>query len=142
MAAEAATPLALYRTGEAGDEAFVYSSWLKSYAKALGGTAGPRAAYFASQHERIERLLARPGTQVLVACDPSDAREVWGYVVLEVRPQGNVVHWAYVKQMFRRFGFGTELLRRAAPVQHSHQTAAGLKLAARFSSTYAPEAAT
>lgn len=127
-----------FRTSTGLDVPFIFSSWLKSYAKARGLAGSEKAAYFRAQHAVIDRLLQR--SQVLVACDPSDPGEVWGYCVNDTR----AIHWVYVKQVFRRFGIATELLRQVVydgPVLHSHQTRAGMPLVKRFNSTHAPEAA-
>lgn len=137
-------PVALYREREAGDGALIFSSWLKSYGKALGLHGEDKKVYFAAQHETVERLLARG--RVVVACDPQAPAEVWAWLCFEDKAPGCLVHFVYTKQVYRRFGLASRLVQLAeamapGPVSHSHETEAGAVLAAQHPSTYKPEEA-
>ena len=141
-----AAPLAHYRDLEPGDVSFLFSSWLKSYGKALE-REGKRRFFtptheVAAHHDVIARLLQRG--RVLLACDPRAPKEVWSWCCFEAKA-GTVVHYVYTRQLFRRFGFAAELLRRATsgggPVTHTHETQAGRGMCLVLRSTYAPEAA-
>ncbi len=90
-----------------GDHNFVRSSWLRSH-RAVCEWA-PRDAYFRLHHDVVEGLLER--ATCIVAASKSDADQILGWACGEPgeRP---LLHYAYVKQTFRRQGLGRELLRR------------------------------
>jgi GNAT superfamily N-acetyltransferase len=57
-------------------------------------------------HRTIERVLDRPETTAIVACDPDDPGFLFGHIV-GVLPE--VVHYVYVKAPYRRTGIARGL---------------------------------
>jgi hypothetical protein len=57
----------------------------------------------------IFRLLAR--SSMLVACNPDNKEQIFGYVVFEKNKR--VLHFIYVKKMFRRTHIATRLMQAA-----------------------------
>lgn len=116
----------IIRPGVVEDIRFIFNSWLKSYRDANAVAGVPNTLYFKGQHEVVERILARPGLLVLVACTPEDEKQILGYVVASETKAGTVLHWLYVKHPFRGFGIARELEKRAvhssSSVQYSHRT--------------------
>jgi ribosomal protein S18 acetylase RimI-like enzyme len=111
------------------DVPFIFNSWLKSYRSMARTVSNP--VYFEFHHKAIEALLQR--SEVLVAVNPADANELYGYIVYEVVQDVPVIHYAYVKQSFRGLGIATAL---AAKLQvsgggfYSHETRAGIEVLA------------
>lgn len=143
-ATQGAAPLARYREMWPGDVSFVFHSWLNSHAKWQRLEHEAKARYFTQQHAVLEVLLRR--SRVLVACDPAAPAEVWGYLVFEETPRACVVHWLYTKRLFRGLGLARRLVETAQalapkPLQHTHETQPGKKLAAKWGSTFNPDAA-
>lgn len=109
------------RQGAVSDLALIRNSWTKSYGKhspAGDCRAGswariPQAVYEYEQHRLIGRLLER--ALVLVACNPEDADQIFGYIVAEQQEQP-VYHYLYVKDSFRKLGIATQLYGAAAQV--------------------------
>lgn len=112
------------RQANPSDESFIYNSWLKSYKNSDFARSIPARTYYAMHHLVIERILSRPSTQVLVACDPTAPDVLYGYVVMESVGDLSVVHYCYVKQAFRRLGIASALLASAPTpdASYSHRT--------------------
>lgn len=112
---------------------FIMSSWLKSHKedldfstridnlqqikKALGRlrvpklkTYVPNNKYYNIAPTMFKAILAKAGA--LVACDANDYDHIYGYMVAETIHDEPVVHWVYVKNIFRRTGIGKLLLSK------------------------------
>lgn len=92
------------------DLSFIYHSWLKSYRSSWAKGLNPsrymdKDRYYNGQKLMISQCLER--SVVLVAVNPEDAFQIFGYVVGE---PGLVVHYLYVKEPFRRMGIATLLV--------------------------------
>ena len=85
---------------------FIFNSWLKSYRHSLFANKISDKDYYKYQHFLIEEILARPTTQVIVACDKLDENVLFGYLVTEKSPieEREVLHYAFVKQSFQHLG--------------------------------------
>lgn len=86
----------------AGDEGFVYDSWLRSCRL----RAPSPDEFFRTQRRVIETALLGEG-RVMVAHWEDDADHLLGFVAA----RGRVVHYVFVKQPFRRRGLGLSLLQ-------------------------------
>ena len=109
-----------YRAATAGELPFVFHSWLRSFQGTHYAGPLPDDLYYEAYHTAIERLLARPGVRVLCAVDAGaepGERALFGYLVIEPATTGQpfqaVVHYAYVKEPFRRNGVFKSLLTAA-----------------------------
>ena len=101
------------------DEGIVYRSYLSSFWK-LGlrqspvhGAASQELrwdVYAAGQREILNGLLGNHA-QVVVACSPEDRWQVLGFMIVDDLPSGFVLHYLYVKRMFRRAGLGAEMVK-------------------------------
>lgn len=113
------------RVAAVEDVPFIFSSWLKSYRDAPAVRSVPNSIYYAEHHGIIESIINSPNLVSLVACDPQDESQIFGYLIGENMGEGFVLHWVYVKYPFRRFGVARLLLnaaRQAVPgwLQYSH----------------------
>lgn len=124
-----------------GDASFIFNSWLKSFRE--NGLARPvsNEVYFAEQHKLIERLLKSATT--IVACDPKDPAQIFGWACYE-RVEGIfTLHYVYVKQPFRLLGLTAELLADSGhdfktAGLFTHWTPAALKLHNKKNLLYHP----
>lgn len=91
----------------------VFDSWARSYRKSPFAGCIPNHLYDEVSRASFNDIIARPGARVIVATTelPEGGRRVMGYVVTE--PARNCVHWAFVKQAYRRLGVGRALLAEA-----------------------------
>lgn len=95
----------LIRPATKDDHSFIYSSWLKSFRDGPAVKGITNQTFYKEQHDLIESLLLDPTTTALVACNPSDDSQIYGYIVAS----GSVLHWVYVKLTFRQFGIAKTL---------------------------------
>jgi GNAT superfamily N-acetyltransferase len=111
-------PHAIRYYDKLGDEAFLYATWLKSYRNSVRGC--PTPIFNIGCRMRINKLLARPTTNVVVACHPDTPEMVFGYMVCE----GNALHYLYVKSQYRKQGIARALLdmfNKDMPIQYTHK---------------------
>lgn len=98
------------RPAEADDVSFVVGTWVEGYRRGSPWAHRLRDHVFFRHHQPvIAEILSR--AEVLVACDQSDPRVIYGDVVFELEtPEGPAIHWIYVKKSLRRLGVGRRLL--------------------------------
>jgi GNAT superfamily N-acetyltransferase len=106
-----------FRATTEEDLPFIYSSWLQSYKKTVKYVSDKN--YYKGQHAVIAALLEHSNSAVL--CSQETDRIV-GYIVWE----GDTLHYIYVKNTFRGFGFGSSMVATCVPnVQYfTHYTPA------------------
>lgn len=96
------------RTEMPSDINFILNSWLKSYRNSKKTKKMTNDEYYTKQSKLIFELLQ--SSQIRVACNPEDIKQIFGYIVYEV---SGVVHFAYTKQVYRKFGVLKALLVQA-----------------------------
>lgn len=111
------------RDANKDDLPFILDTWMKTYRTSDYARRVEGGLYFEGQQRRVYRLLGRCDARVIV--DPEEPTSILGYIVHELRDDELVVHWAYVRPAFRKFGL-LRLLIATAPrhvaLTYSHQT--------------------
>lgn len=117
------------RNLRAGDEPFIYDSWLKSYYDDCIEDGFVRKKLFYKRHQPVVTKLIEKSI-IRLAVESEDPDVIIGYIVYEEEPK--TVHYCYVKGSFRRFGickrllyetncfegtYVTHLTRKAKPLQ-------------------------
>jgi hypothetical protein len=120
----------LIRSIQDSDFNFIISTWLKSYYDLMTGQKPPKFVYFKA-HEKIikEVLLAKDG---FIICNDEDHDQIMGYIITN----GKVLHYVYVKNLFRNLGFAKILLASKKLDTYTHHTSYIRKL--KLSYTYNP----
>jgi hypothetical protein len=108
---EDATDCIVHRDARPSDLHFFLNSWLRSQRLVPPHHLTDNRTYFGAFKARIERLLRADKTTAIVAVNVADAEQIYGYIVYEP----GVVHFAYVKSPFRRFGICRSLVNAAFP---------------------------
>lgn len=54
------------------------------------------------------RLLARPGSVLMLACDPVETDVLYGFALGD--PEADILHYAFVKKTLRKFGLFGQLV--------------------------------
>lgn len=119
------------------DVPFLYNSWLKSYRDSPTVQSISNTVYYAEQHKLIERLLQAPEAKAVVACNPEDPTQIYGYIVY----QPDVLHWVYVKHTFRGAGIARMLVAEAglsAKLIYTHRVKNSERLVGERDATYNP----
>lgn len=100
------------------DEALVYKSYLRSFhrtgyrvhmAHGAAGEALTENVYYAGQRTVLEGILTH--ARITVACGEQDEWQAFGFMIYDDLPSGFVLHYIYVKRMFRQAGLGAEMIR-------------------------------
>lgn len=99
----------LIRPATADDANFILNSWLRSARHSQSLSQIPKEVYFSQHHKVVERLLKSAKT--LVACNPQDPTQIYGFACGEMRESVFVLHYCYIKQIFRKLGAATQLLQ-------------------------------
>lgn len=140
MIAAEVLPSVTLRAAKPSDAALILDSWMRSYWRGGNAPNLPLSLFNIGHREVVEGLLKR--CAVVVASNPEDEDQVFGWCCFERRKAIAVVHFVYVKHAFGRSGIGSALVKAAkgesAHVQHSHRTSDGNKFMKRFGSTWNP----
>lgn len=92
------------RKGHVGATGLVYDAWIKTVAEEAHLR---RRSVDPGLRRAIDRVLAKPTTEVLVALEV-DTGDIAGFVVVD--PAAGVLHFAYTKPGKRRYGVARTLL--------------------------------
>jgi GNAT superfamily N-acetyltransferase len=96
------------------DGKFIHSSWHTAYWKTSARKYLTRETYDAGQDRRIDRLIFQ--SHVLVAFFPEVPDEILGWACM----RDDVLHYVYVKAVYRRRGIATGLVAgRASCYTHA-----------------------
>jgi len=99
--------LIAFRQPTEADLSFVYSSWLKSYRTSDASRRMVNDVYYGGHKRVIARLLST--SLAIVAVNPEDPDQIYGYIVYAEAAGVPVVHYVYVKQPYRRHGIASQL---------------------------------
>lgn len=91
------------------DRPFVIATWSSSYKSSPYAGILFTDDYATVMHATINRVLDRPETTTLLACDRDDRDFLYGYIVGELADTP-IIHYAYVKTPYRRSGIARGLL--------------------------------
>jgi len=108
-----------FRPFKEDDLNFITNSWMKSYKKHAGVRSD---VYFVEHHKLIHFILRK--SHILIACNSQNADQIFGYIVYE-KNIFTIIHFAFVKQMFRGIGIFKQLFDEASvtsPFLCSHDT--------------------
>lgn len=110
------------RPAEGQDIPFIYSSWLNSYRYDSSLGRGCRNQVFFPEYNRvIDRILSRENVKTIVACKTDEPGVIFGYLVF----QPGILHYCFVKEVFRKEGVASSLALSASPaIQFTHRTTA------------------
>lgn len=101
----------LLREANALDAPFIMNSWLWGFRSSAFASAVSNSEYFPGHQALILEILAR--SQALIAYNPEDPTQYYGWVCFETLTELPVVHFVSVKQAFRGFGIARKLLTQA-----------------------------
>lgn len=141
MASKTADLAVLVRPAEAADIPFIFNSWLRSFRTGSLCANVANSIYFVEHHKVLEKLLKR--SEVLVACEPSDPTNIYGYLCYEKIQDIFVLHYAYVKHTFRQLGVANSLLEKTGcdftkQGLFSHHNKSSERFCAKLNLTYHP----
>lgn len=114
------------RALEPGDEAFIYSTWLRGlYFGNAWFRQISKVDYFDKYRAVIKHLLANATVRIVCIEDAPDV--IVGYAVHSA--DGTTLHWVYVKKAWRKQGIGKGLIPpNVTIITHLTEKAAEKKL--------------
>lgn len=135
---------------EPGEDGFVAGVWQTSFREDMHRSSQRHPAYQAIKpalkaliRRQVNALLAKPGTVVLLASNPEDDQHFLGFIAYEAQSDLLIVHYLYVKQIYRKMGVGRALLEAACgtaqrPIIYTHRTFKGAAYMAKAGALYMP----
>lgn len=124
------------------DVPFIFNSWLKSFRAEHFAVNITNTIYFNEHHKLIEDLLQT--CEVYIACDHNNPEDIFGYICAERIDGILIIHYVYVKHMYRRLGIGKTLLGQFNPdlsvasiYSHSTKVVAD-RIAHKYNLVYSP----
>lgn len=122
------TVFCVFRDANENDDGFIYNSWLKSYFDGGIWARHVPAQIFFDNHKKVVKTLLQ-NSRVIIACNPSDSSQIFGYSVIEKSYSAPTIHYMYVKLTYRRLGIARALMNEilehydpSLPVTVSHMT--------------------
>ena len=95
------------------DEGVVYNAWCNQIRKLPPFREMGREEFAAHKRKVIEDIVARCGVRFAVHPDHTD--QVFGWIRGEKQEDDHVLHFVYVRGIFRQAGIGTTLMRVEFP---------------------------
>lgn len=99
------------RAAVESDLPLIVHSWVQEMRHASTARGIPDQVYFPEQRRLVLGLLQRAA--VVVAHNPDDEHHVYGVACVEGGGPTPVLHWLYVKSVYRQVGLGGALLDHA-----------------------------
>lgn len=134
-------PAIKLRPATEADAPFIFNSWLKCYRHSKAALQIQNEIYFQGQHRLIEGLVHR--ARFIIACNPADETQIYGYSCGETIEDVTCVHFIYVKEPYRKLGLACTLLAAlghvpGTPYLYTHKTHAAEKLEKKHAMVYHP----
>jgi hypothetical protein len=104
-----------YRHLEEGDEAFVFNAWLKSYKDSPLGKTLVNDVFYSNHKLIVKNLIGDAGVDILLAVNPENESQIYGFACIEVTPTVTTAHYVYVKYSFRKLGIALGMVREIEP---------------------------
>lgn len=123
------------------DVPFVFNSWLRCYRHSQNTRGCDNPVYFAQHHKVLEGLCKQ--AEIIIACNAEDISQIYGYVAHESVEDVPVIHFIYVKEIYRKFGVAKILLEalsvnKETPLFYTHRTFISEALEKRYKMVYNP----
>lgn len=98
----------LIRQAMPSDASFVMHSWLQSFRDGDMVEGIPNQIYYHHHHKLVTKILSRAA--VTVISDPAAPEVVYGWFCWESCERGIIIHYAYVKNGFRKSRLASRVL--------------------------------
>ena len=85
------------------DEAFIYSSWLRSYRNSDFASHISNAIYYDAHKQIVSKLLEE--CEVFILCSHTDEDHIYGFICYtNLTPKLSTLHFLYIKYSYRKMG--------------------------------------
>lgn len=118
--------LVAIREGLPEDRNFILATFLRGlYYGQSWFSEIPKDIFMKEYHKVAEHILAKPDTQVSIACLAEDPEVILGYALTS--KDGSVIHFLFVKSAWRGIGIGKSLIPSSVKYA-THLTRVGLNM--------------
>jgi GNAT superfamily N-acetyltransferase len=101
------------REMSSSDFSFIMATWLRGLYYDSGFYSEIDKAVFFDNYAAIAKaILEKSQCRPRIAVLEDDPNVILGYAILEEAPSGDIVHYVYVKSVFRKAGIAKQLLHR------------------------------
>lgn len=123
------------------DEAFIYSSWLKSFRDEPTFRKMPNEHFFTLHRKIVEGLIATAKIKLLVMEEDKD--HLLGFICFDNSKAFDILHFMYIKTSFRKLKLSRVLLDEALskderPCYYTHHTYGAEFIAPSINAVYYP----
>lgn len=98
-----------YRPAEIDDAPFVVSTWARAFKHSRSAGMIADEDWPVVMHPQIQKVLARPGVQTVIAYENTDPNFRYGWICGTPDTAPPVVFFTYVKEAYRRAGYARGL---------------------------------
>lgn len=100
-----------FRSRTEGDHNFIFASWMRSFRSNSQWAKQISSGIYNTKHPKlINELLANSGS--IVACSSDMPDQIFGFAIYQPSVENiAVIHWLYVKEIYRKMGVGNALFR-------------------------------
>lgn len=98
-----------YRPAEIDDAMFVVSTWSRGFKESRSAGMIADEDWPQVMHPQIQKVLARPGVQTVIAYENTDPSFLYGWICGTPDTSPPVVFFCYVKEAYRRAGYARGL---------------------------------
>lgn len=131
----------LFRPLAYEDKAFVFNSWLKSFRNGMFCKNVDNTIYFLNHHKIVDSCTLKGKT--VICCNADDPKTIYGYICYEEIEGQFVLHFIYVKNLYRKLGIGKQLLAQTGHDFgtlgcYTHQTIVGAMNEEKYNLVYHP----
>lgn len=91
---------------------FLFNSWLKSYRHSNECNAMNNEVFFKRFGKIITKIIG--DSVLIIACNPEDVDQIYGYMVYKNLDDVFVLHYIYVKFPYRKLGIAKRMLEAVA----------------------------
>jgi hypothetical protein len=131
----------LYRPATQADHSFIIDSWGSSYHSSSYAGFVSRESFHKIHRPRREKFVLENSENILVCAPSDDPWHIIGWAAYETIDTVPVIHYVYIKTLFKQNGIGKELINRIAPVTKktvifTHMTYQAAKIMGRSSERF------
>ena len=97
------------------DDGFIYNAWLKSYKDSSCGKTIVSDIFYSNHKEIVRKLIEDPNVSIVLAVNPDNTSQIYGFAAVETTPSVSTVHYVYTKYSFIQLGLARAMISEVEP---------------------------
>lgn len=103
----------LLRAPNNQDGSFILDSWVRENREQYPNNLVDKSLFYTEEKKIVKILITK--SLILIACNPDDTDQIYGYLVFEKIEDIPIIHFLYVKLLFRENGVAKQLIESVFP---------------------------